>query len=255
MLVFGSSWPAFAAGRTPAASVLGHARHGLHQISKFDPSIEPAPRLTTASGAGRALAANAIVGGTWTPLGPTPIADEKNIGVTAATTSDYGRASGRVTSLVTNPANPNIIYLGASGGGVWKSSDGGANWSKNTDSQPSIAIGSLAVDAAGTTIYAATGEDNASGDSQRGLGILKSVDSGTTWTVVGQSTFAQVRIGGIGVGRGTRGPTRSGLSATHARLFVSTNSGPTPSQGPLPLTPPPRQTACHHALHVLQASP
>ena len=196
--------------------------------------------------------ANVITTGTWTPLGPTPIADEKNIGTSAQTTSDFGRTSGRVTSLATDPSNPNIIYLGAAGGGVWKSADGGASWSTTTDSQPSIAIGSLAVDAAGTTIYAATGEDNASGDSQRGQGILKSVNSGATWNVVGQATFAQLRIGGIVVDRNTSGATERVFAATDAGLFVSTSSGTTWSQVSLPITPIPGRTPSQRVMQVLQ---
>src|SRR5712691_689211 len=264
MLALGGTWPASAAGSRPdpppragkgngAVTVAAHPRHGLHQIPKSDASVglEPVTRTVPRSPAG----ANAIVGGNWTPLGPTPIADEKNIGATAQTTSDFGRASGRVTSLATNPVNPNIIYLGAAGGGVWKSSDAGASWSTGTDSQPSIAIGSLAVDATGSTIYAGTGEDNASGDSQRGLGILKSIDSGTTWTVVGQSTFAQLRIGGIVVDRNTTGATERVFAATNRGLFVSTDSGTTWSQvTTLPITPIAGQTPSQRVMQVLQDS-
>jgi hypothetical protein len=195
-----------------------------------------------------------MVGGTWTPLGPTPIADEKNIGATAQTTSDFGKASGRITSLATKPGTPSTIYLGAAGGGVWKSSDGGASWATTTDSQPSLAIGSLAVDAAGTTIYAATGEDNASGDSQRGQGILKSTDSGATWSVVGQSTFAQFRIAGIVVDRLTSGTTERVFVATNRGLYVSSDSGSTWATVALPTTALPGKTASQHVMQVLQDS-
>src|SRR5437588_6167369 len=226
MLALGGSWPAFAGPPLPRPSPVsgGGRTQAFHRIQKFDPSVglEPVtrtvPRSLTAPNA-------AVTVGTWTPLGPTPIADEKNFGPTPQTSSDFGRASGRVTSLATKPTDPNIIYLGAAGGGVWKSADGGTSWSTTTDSQPSIAIGSLAVDNAGTTIYAATGEDNGSGDSQRGLGILKSVDAGVTWTAVGQSTFAQARNGGIVADRYIFGTTERVFAATNNGLFVSTNSG------------------------------
>jgi Viral BACON domain len=255
MLALGSSWPASAA--QPTAPTLpspggGGRVHVAHRISKFDPSVGLEPVTRTAP---RSLVAqNAITIGSWTPLGPTPIADEKNLGATVQTTSDFGRASGRVTSLATDPSNPNIIYLGAAGGGVWKSADGGASWSTATDSQPSIAIGSLAVDAAGTSIYAATGEDNASGDSQRGQGILKSIDGGTTWSVVGQSVFAQLRIGGIVVDKATSGASERVFAATNDGLFVSTNSGSTWSQVALPITPIAGQTASQRVMQVLQDS-
>jgi Viral BACON domain len=264
MLTLGGTWPGFAAQPTaptlpsPGGGGIHRAASGggrsyvVHRISKFDPSIglEPVTRTVPRS----LVAQNAITIGTWTPLGPTPIADEKNIGATAQTTSDFGRTSGRVTSLATDPSNPSIIYLGAAGGGVWKSADGGASWSTTTDSQPSIAIGSLAVDAAGTTIYAATGEDNASGDSQRGQGILKSIDAGATWSVVGQSTFAQFRIGGIVVDRNTSGATERVFAATNDGLFVSTNSGSIWSQVPLTITPIGGATPSQRVMQVLQDS-
>jgi BACON domain-containing protein len=257
MLALGFSWPAFAAGAHPdAPPQAGEGKtHGFHHISKLDAAIGAPPRPSPPSGGGRTrVGPNVITGGQWTPLGPTPVADEKNIGPTAQTTSDFGRTSGRITSLATDPVNPNIIYLGAAGGGVWKSADGGASWSTSTDSQPSIAIGSLAVDAAGTTIYAATGEDNASGDSQRGLGILKSVNSGVTWTAVGQAAFAQARIGGIVVDRNTSGAAERVFAATDGGLFVSTNSGATWGQVVLPITPIVGKTPSQRVMQVLQDS-
>lgn len=259
MLALGFSSPAFAGRPHPdPPRQAGDGNHPVathHQrIPTSDASLESRVPTPTRATPRTSLRPNVITGGTWTPLGPTPVADEKSIGATAQTTSDYGRASGRVTSLATDPANPNIIYLGAAGGGVWKSADAGASWNTRTDSQPSIAIGSLAVDAVGTTIYAATGEDNASGDSQRGQGILKSVDSGTTWTDVGQTTFAQARIGGIVVDRTTSGATERVFAATDGGLFVSMNSGMTWSQVVLPITPLPGQTASQRVMQVLQDS-
>jgi hypothetical protein len=100
-----------------------------------------------------------------------------------------------VTAIAVNPQNNNVVYLGAASGGVWKSTDGGASWTPLTDFQPSLAIGSLAIDPSSctpadcTTIYAGTGEVYGS-SIDFGAGILKSTDAGVTWTQQGVNLFA-----------------------------------------------------------------
>jgi hypothetical protein len=103
-------------------------------------------------------------------------------------------ASGRVTALALGGCKKNnkcILYLGAAGGGVWvtkKAFDGGdADWKYVSSSFGTNAIGSLLVDPSdptGDTAYAGTGEPNASGDSEAGLGIYKTTDGGDSWTLV-----------------------------------------------------------------------
>ncbi len=118
--------------------------------------------------------------------------------------------SGRVTALAINPANSNIVYLGAAQGGVWKTTDGGTSWVPLTDNQPSLAVGSIMLDPANSrVIYVGTGEENFTGDSYYGAGILKSTDGGATWTQhcgpfcgpVGQDGYygGGARIGNLGV--------------------------------------------------------
>ena len=77
-------------------------------------------------------------------------------------------------------------------GGVWKTTDGGATWLPRTDNQPTLAIGSLALDPSNPdVIYAGTGEETAGrpaplpilGGSFYGAGVLKSTDGGATWTL------------------------------------------------------------------------
>jgi len=72
----------------------------------------------------------------------------------------HGPAGGRVTSLAVDPTDANILYAGTAGGGVWKTVDGGVNWTPmaNEDTQPSLSIGALAIDPTNHNIvYAATG--------------------------------------------------------------------------------------------------
>jgi photosystem II stability/assembly factor-like uncharacterized protein len=108
---------------------------------------------------------------TWQELGPQPA-------------NSFGLvSSGRVAAVAVDPTNNEVVYAGAAQGGVWKTSDGGNTWTPLTDTQASLAIGSIAIDPENPlTIYVGTGEENNSGDSYYGAGILKSTDGGNTWT-------------------------------------------------------------------------
>jgi Fibronectin type III domain len=111
------------------------------------------------------------------------------------------------------------------GGGVWKSTDGGATWTPKSDGEASLAIGALAVDPnSANVVYAGTGEDNTS-TSMYGQGILKSVNGGDSWTLLGQSTFHGLRISAIAIDRTTSGATQHVFAATDAGLYVSTDGG------------------------------
>jgi hypothetical protein len=93
-----------------------------------------------------------------------------------------------------------------------------------TDNQASLAIGALGIDSTGQVIYAATGENNGSGDSQAGQGILKSIDGGSNWTLLGQSTFAGHHIGDLAVDRTSSAHV---FAATDVGLYVTTDGGAT----------------------------
>ncbi len=132
----------------------------------------------------------------WTSIGPRPI----------HTPYRYSTVSGRVTTVVVDPRNNGVVYLGGAQGGVWKSTDAGATWAPLTDNQPSLAIGSLALDPSNPdTIYAGTGEENFYYDTMYGAGVLKSTDAGATWTqlptgpFVGSNFYPPARIGQISV--------------------------------------------------------
>jgi hypothetical protein len=88
------------------------------------------------------------------------------------------------------------LYVAAAGGGVWQTKDAlekKPNWKQISEDIPTNAIGSIAVDPndpTGKTIYAGTGEGNASGDSEAGLGLYKSTDEGRHWSLVPGSPLA-----------------------------------------------------------------
>jgi hypothetical protein len=85
----------------------------------------------------------------WTAIGPQPV-------------DAFGLvSSGRVTAVAVDPTNNNVVYAGAAGGGIWKTTDGGGTWTPLTDQQASLAIGSIAIDPENhLTIYVGTGELN-----------------------------------------------------------------------------------------------
>jgi hypothetical protein len=106
-----------------------------------------------------------------------------NIGPTSGFYPGYTDISGRTTTVKYDPVNPNIIYIGAAYGGVWKSTNGGTNFTQLTDFEVSLSSGSITIDPANTNIiYYGTGEATYSGASYYGRGILKSTNGGATWT-------------------------------------------------------------------------
>jgi len=105
----------------------------------------------------------------WTPRGPT------NIG-------------GRITDIAVHPANPDVVYAGAAEGGVFRSLNGGQNWTPLFDDQPALAVGALAIDPGDPdVVYAGTGEVNPGGGSVAygGAGLFRSIDAGDTWSQIG----------------------------------------------------------------------
>jgi len=141
-------------------------------------------RAVLANHANHANTVNATgPGGAWQHVGPNGQDDPPN-----SFGFGYGHESGRDTSIVISPADPNTIFVGTAGGGVWKSADGGTSWATTTDNQASLAIGAMAIaPTTPYTVYALTGEGNFSGDSYYGAGLLRSADGGASWTLTGTS--------------------------------------------------------------------
>ncbi|HJS64356.1 MAG TPA: hypothetical protein VJ767_05810 [Nitrososphaeraceae archaeon] len=132
----------------------------------------------------------------WIQLGPTCIPDVDttsnlyySAGFIPLKDVKKANATGRVTSIVVDPSNPDskTIYLGTALGGIWKTIDGGRNWFATSDKAESLSIGTIAISPTDPNIlYAGTGESNFSSDSYYGVGLLKTIDGGKIWSSCGQ---------------------------------------------------------------------
>jgi hypothetical protein len=143
--------------------------------------------------------------GTWLPLGPTAVQSQ-----------NFGLVTGRISALALDPsdATGNTLYVGTTGGGVWRSQNAGTSSPANisfiplTDVVPgmggvagtSISIGALSVQPGGTgVILAGTGDPNDALDSYYGAGILRSTDGGTTWSLISTTLDQKWSFSGEGI--------------------------------------------------------
>jgi len=107
---------------------------------------------------------------------------------------------GRVTTVTGVPQQPRTFYMGATGGGIWKTTDAGITWNNVSDNQIRMgSIGALAVAPSDpNVVYAGMGESEPRGQSSSwGDGMYRSTDAGRTWTHIGMESsisIAKVRV-------------------------------------------------------------
>jgi len=131
--------------------------------------------------------------------------------------------SGRTNGIAFHPGNPNIMYIAAAQGGVWKTTDGGITWNVYTDNLGSISSGDIAIDPTNPNIlYYGTGELNYSLDSQYGDGIYKSTNAGLNWLKISPATQTGTYTGKIIVDPVN---PQNVYAAGNVGVFKSTNGG------------------------------
>jgi hypothetical protein len=205
VLLARSSGTTSAQKATRAQAVAAHAAlrerergeaEGGPEAEAYTDRAYPASEITIDQIQG-AIAANGAVNGRgsklsskWDALGPETL-DVDRLGTQSFIKPTQW--SGRVTALAIDPkCKPQecTLYVGAAGGGLWRSKNAlspAPAWKQISPGIPTNAIGSIAVDPTdltGKTIYVGTGEANASGDSEAGLGLYKTTDDGAHWALV-----------------------------------------------------------------------
>jgi photosystem II stability/assembly factor-like uncharacterized protein len=112
--------------------------------------------------------------GTWEDLGPTSW---------IATPNGYNPGVGRVSAMDIDPINTNHMIIGSPSGGVWRTIDGGINWTVLTDNLSNLRVWSLTIDPVQPSTYY--------WGANSGI-IFKSTDSGSTWDVLADIGFGNV---------------------------------------------------------------
>ncbi|MHB8425142.1 MAG: WD40/YVTN/BNR-like repeat-containing protein, partial [Gammaproteobacteria bacterium] len=118
---------------------------------------------------------------------PNPLAhlDFRNLGPAVA--------GGRVTSVVGIAGNPNLYYVGAAAGGVWKTTDGGNAWNNVFSHGDSASIGAIALAPSNPNlVWVGTGEANPRNDMVDGGGVYYSPDAGKSWRFMGLRDAGQI---------------------------------------------------------------
>lgn len=113
----------------------------------------------------------------WVPVGPTIVPSQ-------------GGGLGRINCVAFHPTNNNIMYAGSASGGLWKTTNGGSNWTPMSDDLASLGVSDIVIDHQNAnTLFVATGDNDA--NDTYSIGIIKSTDGGNTWTTTGLSYTIQ----------------------------------------------------------------
>src|SRR6266446_4091345 len=100
---------------------------------------------------------------------------------------------GRTVAISGVPHQPNVFYMAAVNGGVWKTTDSGNTWNPIFDDQPTGSVGALAVAPSDPNIiYVGSGEGLQRPDLATGDGIYKSTDAGKSWMHLGLRDAQQI---------------------------------------------------------------
>ena len=197
----------------------------------------------------------------WVPMGPAPLISDQGT---------YGAVSGRATSVAIDPsdATGNTLYVAGASAGVWKPTNAtsvpaaSVTWAPLTDQQASLVNGAVSVKPDGSVVLVGTGEPDNAIDSYYGVGILRSTNRGSSWSLIPSATGNNpaLSFAGLGFSNFAWGPaaastvvaatatTTQGFddgditSSTNRGLYYSSDSGQTwafqlPQDAGVPISP------------------
>jgi photosystem II stability/assembly factor-like uncharacterized protein len=121
---------------------------------------------------------------TWFPLGPFSIPHGQTYGTARPS------VSGRISCIAIDPKNPAHLLLGSAAGGLWQSKDDGGTWSpvSGVGVECPMTVGAVVFrPGQSSVVYMGTGEGNQLSDY--GVGLWRSTDSGSSWSVLAQNPF------------------------------------------------------------------
>ncbi|MCA9157423.1 MAG: hypothetical protein KDA72_03805 [Planctomycetales bacterium] len=195
----------------PASAATGstYARVRLH-----DGTTPLAPTGPANSGEVEDYMLTITAPGVWIEQGPSPVQDAQVENVVPD-----NQVNGALHTVIAHPTNPDILYVGGTNGGIWKTTNATAlnpKWIPQTDFQQSLSIGSMAMDptdpthntlVAGTANYSSLGGVG----GQRGL-VYRTTDGGSTWIDAGSN------------GLKTPGENISGIAARGNTIVVASSA-------------------------------
>ncbi|MFM1877970.1 MAG: hypothetical protein RLZZ241_836, partial [Bacteroidota bacterium] len=145
------------------------------------------------------LSGNVSIGQKKSSSSVAPSSEDKGLYETMKWRNIGPNRGGRSLGSTGSPGRPNEYYFGATGGGLWKTTDGGNEWFPVTDGQvSSSSVGAVAVAETNPDIvYIGMGEVQLRGSITQGDGVYKSADGGKTWRHMGlreSQAISRIRI-------------------------------------------------------------
>ncbi|APZ90449.1 sodium/calcium exchanger 1 [Fuerstiella marisgermanici] len=242
-----SSSDVTAATVTNSVTIAAGATSATFDISAVDDTLIDGTQTVTISasatvvyqGANTTIQASSDIGildddlGGWNAEGPFSATNGQTENV-----APNGEIVGAIHTVIAHPTDPDVVYVGAVNGGVWRTNNATAvnpSWTPLTDDMPSQSISALVWDTADTTnqtIYAGTGRQSSYAQTgNERVGLLKSTDGGNSWQVLdGNGELAGANISGIAANGNTvvvSVNVADSYTYSNVGIFRSTDGGAT----------------------------